>query len=151
MTHFADLDQKTLSASGTAVRAVGWLARGHQYPTGPTSADFTAALGLLRNSWGAIFKVLPWWPAFMGVHRCELCQDNVDTGDIVVPFGDLLFIAPTMIVHYVETHEYLPPPDFVRAVVACPAPDTPHYADAIASIADRGTSSISGPDGRIVG
>ena len=151
MTYFPDLDRRTPSAFGEAVRAVGWLAHAHEYPRGPTSTEFVSALRTLRNSWGAIFQILPWWPAFMGMHRCELCQDHVDTGDIAVPFVDVLFVAPTMVVHYVEAHKYLPPSDFVRAVVACPDVSTPRYAAAIASIASRGAAALSGPVGPIVG
>jgi hypothetical protein len=124
MTYFADLDRKTLAVFGDAVRAVGWLGRDHEYPTGPTSPEFLSTLRTVRNSWGAIFKVFPGWPALMGVHRCEICEDHVDTGDVAIPFGDVLFVAPTMIVHYVEAHRYLPPADFVTAVLVCPDPST---------------------------
>ena len=36
-----------------------------------------------------------------------------------------------MIVHYIDTHRYAPPPAFVAAVRACPLPSEPTYDDAI--------------------
>src|SRR5690348_14375463 len=122
MTYFPDLDRKTLAVSGDAVRAVGWLTSDIPYSRGPVPAALLPPLKKLRSGWVACLDILPWWPMCMGVHQCELCRDYLDTGDIAVPFGDLLFVSPTMIVHYVEAHEYLPPADFIRAVLACPEP-----------------------------
>ena len=87
----------------------------------------------------------------MGMHRCEICDDEVDSGDIAIPSGDVLFVAPTMIVHYVRGHGYLPPPGFVRAVLACPAPATVDYADAVTAIASRGEAVLTSLHGAVLG
>src|SRR5205807_10247782 len=48
-------------------RAVGWLERGHDYPTGPADAAFFQRLVELLQD--------PWEPAVsLGFHRCDLCQ-----------------------------------------------------------------------------
>ena len=151
VTYYPDLDRKTASVFGEAVRAVGWLARGHEYPRGPTPAGFVSALTIFRNSWGTIFQVLPGWPACMGMHRCEICDDEVDSGDIAIPAAEVLYVAPTMIVHYVGIHGYLPPTDFVRAVIACPAPATDAYVGAVTAIANRGEGALSSPHGCVLG
>lgn len=70
----------------------------------------------------------------MGVHQCEFCRDCLDNGDIVVPSGELLFVSPTMLVHYVEVHTYLPPADFINAVLGCPDPMSPEYSAAVVAI-----------------
>jgi hypothetical protein len=44
-----------------------------------------------------------------------------------VPNGDVLFVAPEMIVHYVEQHQYAPPKEFVAAVLRSPLPDEQEY------------------------
>jgi hypothetical protein len=151
MTYFADLDRVTLGVEGTAVRAVGWLARGYQYPVGPVPADLLPALRKLRAGWGAILDIAPWWPAFMGVHQCELCTGHHDTGDIAVPFGQVLFVAPTMIVHYIEIHQYLPPTDFVEAATACPEPIGLGYAHAIRAVPGFGEAGVSRIGGFVQG
>ena len=86
----------------------------------------------------------------MGMHQCEICDDEGDSGDIAIPSGDVLFVAPTMIVHYVRVHGYLPPVDFVRAVLACPAPTTAAYADAVTAIANRGAGALRSPHGCVL-
>jgi hypothetical protein len=56
---------------------------------------------------------------FLGVHQCELCNDPwaVGSDNIMFVRKGLRYIAPELIVHYVEAHCYLPPPDFVAAVL----------------------------------
>jgi hypothetical protein len=48
-------------------------------------------------------------------------------GNFGVPSGDLLFVAPEMVVHYIEQHGYRPPAEFVAAVFRSPLPDTEDY------------------------
>ena len=87
--------------------------------------------------------MLTWWPAFAGPHNCELCAAHLDSGEIIVPAGELLFVAPTMVAHYVAQHEYLPPLAFVRAVMACPEPGTSAYAEAVVFAARADDSGIA--------
>jgi hypothetical protein len=47
----------------------------------------------------------------MGMHTCHFCSNHHSNGELFVPCGDLVFIAPVMIGHYVQVHEYLPPPN----------------------------------------
>ena len=49
-------------------------------------------------------------------------------GCFAIPAGDLLFVAPDMVSHYVEVHGYLPPEEFVTAVLQTPALGSPQYA-----------------------
>lgn len=132
MTYYPDLTQNTLAARGKGVRSVGWLSSLHDYPRGTSPPGFLAALRILREQSVEMFEVLTWWPAFAGPHTCEFCGTFLDSGEIAVPRGDLLFVAPRMVVHYVETHDYLPPLVFVQAVMSCPNPATSQYAESVA-------------------
>jgi hypothetical protein len=67
-----------------------------------------------------------------GFHRCELCREFTSHRNLGVPADDLLYVAPEMISHYVEEHEYLPPREFIDAVLASPMPGTEEYASAVA-------------------
>jgi hypothetical protein len=69
-----------------------------------------------------------WFGAFGGFHTCEFCQQNHDSRNFGVPVGDLLFVAPAMIGHYVEQHGYAPPAEFIAAVADSPLPGTDEYA-----------------------
>jgi hypothetical protein len=41
--------------------------------------------------------------------------------------GAVLYVAPAMIGHYVEHHEYAPPAEFIAAVATSPLPGTSEY------------------------
>jgi hypothetical protein len=130
MTYFADLDTTTQIARGPHVRAIGWLSAKHAYPRGASSPAFTDRLRSLCQRWGESGDALD-WPVAAGPHTCELCNDFRASGNIGVPSGAALFVAPEMVAHYVEQHSYLPPQEFVDAVLASPAPGTADYADAV--------------------
>ncbi|NNB86422.1 hypothetical protein HJC10_33875 [Corallococcus exiguus] len=42
-----------------------------------------------------------------------------------------MFIAPTMIVHYIDAHEYVPPMEFQEAALKCPEMRSMAYLKAI--------------------
>jgi hypothetical protein len=65
--------------------------------------------------------------AFGGLHTCEFCGRAHGINNFGVPSGDLLFVAPELVVHYIEEHGYSPPAAFVEAVLRSPLPDTEEY------------------------
>ena len=72
----------------------------------------------------------PWQPMVaLGVHHCELCQFDSPCGNanLFVPNGDLIFVCPELIVHYIAAHHYRPPNEFLAAVVNCPMTSTMEY------------------------
>ena len=120
MTHHAELRAHGL------LRHVGWLDAPHPFPTGPVSSeDFARLEQLVVHTW------LPMWVSH-GWHDCSLCgrqqgdgpiMRNIEGenrllggGEIYVPDGDLMYSAPTLILHYIEDHQYLPPEVFLSAV-----------------------------------
>lgn len=129
--YFPDLGTETQIDSGEHVRAVGWLSSSQPFSRGEVPAEFVSRLRALCDDWGASPDVL-WWPAAAGSHECEFCRDFRASGNLGVPMGELLFVAPQMICHYVESHGYRPPDPFVHAVLACPTPSSAEYALAVA-------------------
>jgi hypothetical protein len=129
VTYWPDFATTTMIARGEAVRAIGWLSAEHEYPRGKVRAsalrDLRALCDIQRRSGG----YLPERVDFMGVHGCEFCPGHYDNGELVVPWKDVFFIAPYMVVHYIEAHGYLPPSEFLKAVELCPSPGTPEYAE----------------------
>ena len=108
---------------------IGWLSREHAFRTGDTPVDFRRVLSQLATN-----------PINLcgGHHDCEFCEPPLrkfvfwrspDTpsasvtegnGEIRVPAieGDIVYVAPQLVAHYVEVHRYLPPAAFVEAVLA---------------------------------
>ena len=70
----------------------------------------------------------------IGHHTCNLCPNeygrilnvqkkekdiNLGNGEIFVKgINNLVYVAPTLIYHYVEIHNYKPPEEFINAVLA---------------------------------
>ena len=128
--YLADLTRHDdLLLTRTDVLNVGWLCHEHAFPIGPTPPRFVLALRELVSS-----------PvrSTMGFHICDLCPPPVEiigsdgvvtgftaapgslgNGEIRVPgLGGVVYAAPVLIAHYVEVHHYLPPAEFVDAVMA---------------------------------
>lgn len=134
MSHFADLEQLTLDGLGTPVVAVGWLAAGHEYTRGEVDKEsFLKLATLLRN---------PWQPAISaGRHPCPFCRFTggpasievdgstitVGTGVVLIPSESRIFVAPSLVLHFIDAHGYAPPPDFLAAVADCPAMRSMEY------------------------
>lgn len=126
--YFDDLSPYTYNPlpSGTG-KNVGWLASDHPFETGPVPNRF---LNILRGK--AARRVNPG----VSYHPCDICGSgdpgSRGRGEIHVYGEDgTLYIAPTLIVHYVGVHQYLPPQEFIDAVLqSCkPFPDSYDKSD----------------------
>src|SRR6266566_3918195 len=126
MTYFPDMGTVTMVAAGSHVRAVGWLDSEHAFPQGDPPARFPEKLETFVGDWVESARLLG-FPTFLGMHKCEFCGDAVGVGDFGVPSGPLLFVAPILVLHYVRVHRYLPPREFVDAVLVSPPPRTWRY------------------------
>jgi hypothetical protein len=126
MSFFPDMGCESLVAAGDHVRAIGWLHPDHSYTRGEIPAELLARLKEFAARSGDSAAAL-YFGASGGFHTCEFCGRAHGIGNFGVPSGDLLFVAPEMVVHYIEQHGYSPPPEFVAAVLRSPLPDTDEY------------------------
>jgi hypothetical protein len=55
--------------------------------------------------------------------------------DIYVPGEEVVYVAPSLILHYLQHHQYQPPLCFVDRVLNCPEPLSEEYSAAITRIA----------------
>jgi hypothetical protein len=97
---------------------VGWLDRGTQFPKGILSAEHLALLREFVDRANIHTK---------GFHRCPFCEGNPETGSSefhVIAKDGKVFHCPSLIIHYVEEHGYLPPAEFLAALETSPLPDT---------------------------
>ena len=123
------------------LQAVGWLEHPHQFATGNVG---TAVISKLK---AMVEQTRSTYPQnnFRGVKSCSLCiaANLPDPGpiwsqeNIFVPGVGVVYVSPGGIPHYVETHLYLPPVDFLEAVSKCPNCGSNEYREALRS-ANRG-------------
>jgi hypothetical protein len=126
MSFFPDLGYESMVAAGDHIRAIGWLHPDHPYPQGEVSGEFLARLKEFAARSGDSSRAL-YFGGFGGFHTCEFCGRAHGIANFGVPSDDLLFVAPEMVVQYVEEHGYCPPTEFVAAVLRSPLPDTEEY------------------------
>jgi len=126
MSWYPDLGTRTQVDSGEHVRAVGWLSAQQPFPVGAVpEASLDRLWEFARQSADSI-EALGWGFA-MGWHDCELCNGYSGTRNFGIPYGELLFVAPEMLPHYVEVHGYRPPAEFMRALMESPLPGSRKY------------------------
>jgi len=113
------------------LRAVGWLERGKPYSTDSCDERVFRKLSQLCKE--------PWGPSFRGLHNCDLCQFEGDSGyrNLFVPGGEFIFVCPELIVHYINAHGYCPPTRFCDAVLSCPRMRSIEYHKALLASGGR--------------
>ena len=127
--------------------AVGWLEASHPYPQGDVDQKlFEKLIALAAIAWQPL--ILP------GFHNCSLCPEGSDLNPYLrtlhhryysvamgcrnlwipsVEEDGAIYVAPSLIVHYVLKHHYRPPPPFCEAVLRCPAMWSNQYFGALES------------------
>ena len=139
MTWYADLSECAYfpAVRSSKLRAVGWLARGEDYPMGtPEPQVYERLCELLAD---------PWQPfATMGWHDCDLCRFEPEARgfkNLFVPGNESLYVCPELIRHYINTHGYCPPEEFCAAVLKCPDTRTMEYKRLFLANGGRGLAT----------
>ncbi len=109
-----------------SLTAIGWLEKGKEFSTGTISRDIYFKLGEFRKK--------PWhFSMFMGFHQCNLCQFQFEfsgekgISNIFILGNGRIYVSPELITHYMNTHFYQPPREFLEAVYLCPSQDSVEY------------------------
>ena len=129
-----------LPSECTALLAIGWLEQESEFTRGNVPAEFFQKLSELC--------VNPWQPfVSFGVHKCRLCQFEPPAfgSNVFVPYQGHIYVAPVGVVHYIAAHWYLPPQEFIQAVLACPPMRSLEYHKAL--LANGGRILIKPPVG----
>jgi hypothetical protein len=141
MAYFKDLTEYSYFHSGKRpnTKNTGWLAR--EYPFEKELPN-SRTLDLLW-SLSAVMVV-----ATRGRHLCDLCEPHslitAERNDISITLGSSearifsrqneVYAAPSLIYHYVNTHHYKPPDEFLRALAEVPTPPAVEYFDRLKSL-----------------
>ena len=152
MTYYADLSPCKYFPFDDEDKliAVGWLDREHPYERGPVDERVVARLCELL--------VDPWEPClFMGTIECELCRftggppwfscgdstAGLGSSNLFLPADGFLFVAPSWILHYMDSHDYAPPKEFCDAAFSCPVMRSTNYLRAILDNGPKGLASFA--------
>lgn len=128
--HFEDLTayRYYLPFELSGVRNVGWLDASHPYPTGEVSESLVCKLREIvcaRHSIADAHVNL-----VRGIHPCNLCGEErveiscanakvlLGMSEIWLPESERYFASPSLVLHYIERHGYVPPKEFSAAVMA---------------------------------
>lgn len=140
--YFEDLAPCSYFSYWDNLVAVGWLDANNRFTKGPLIPGFLEKLVLLAE--------FPFQPVIrMGGHGCDFCNElpskaSHNTIELLnkkiligiynyfIPFkDDQVFIAPSLILHYITSHNYCPPEIFQQAVLDCPPMKSPEYFDLV--------------------
>jgi hypothetical protein len=142
MTHFTDLttySYGTADSPGASAQNIGWLANGVDFPTASPDPQFVERLWrFCKVSVGQT----------RGLQECELCRSRdanvarrneeellLGSAEIrVAAVEGQLYAAPNLIYHYVVSHNYSPPAEFVRAVLTGPCPPEDSYFELLSKL-----------------
>jgi hypothetical protein len=116
MMYYRDLTRPEEGATYYQPNAfyVGWLDPEEEEPRwGHTPPAFQDKLVLICNSRN-------WREAHRGPHECPFCGCETGTRTFLVERagGGIRYYFPQLTAHYVVSHGYKPPPEFVDAVIA---------------------------------
>jgi len=131
MAYYPDLSpyQYRVQKIDPLIVNIGWLDGVHPRTTGNVSEDFIERLWAHCQNYVREFR---------GYHECELCSEPAwpyigKRGNEELALGSaeirvsgkngVVYAAPNLIYHYVIDHHYLPPEEFIQAVLESPLPD----------------------------
>ena len=133
----------------SGLKAIGWLEEGREYRRDKADSRFVHKLVLLLGEPNPLEKSTD-------PHSCSLCafsrgplefrlfqspgMPSVPMGNrnLFVPGGGFLYIAPSLVLHYIDAHQYLPPEEFIKAVLECPPIRSQEYQKSVQANAPKG-------------
>ena len=116
-------DYLPVKSSFPCMLAVGWLGTETAFPVGNVSPSLIDRIAKLCAEPSNLMR---------GFHVCELCDEpanaqlplKVGDHDLLLGNGEIhvtgkdgvVYSAPTLVLHYIIHHSYLPPPEFLEAL-----------------------------------
>jgi len=135
--------------SRPGTKAIGWLARGHEFPRMAPEEEILELLWQYCSISVALMR---------GGHDCEFCPSGsarqalrhgeerlLGVAEIRVFSRDgQIYAAPTLIYHYAAVHHYRPPDEFLEALRAGSRPPSQAYFDILARLKLEWSKTSSG-------
>lgn len=112
--YFPDLYVEEMNFGVKAIK-VGWLDKGKPYTKAGNAPETLEKIATL------ITKLEEIGPAVFtkGFHVCPFCQGTRSSTQFTIRIkdGKTFYDAPHMIIHYMLVHDYMPPQEFIDAVM----------------------------------
>lgn len=122
MSYYEDLSPYNYHHHSEVELNIGWLQKDQPFVVGKVPEGFLDKLKKYSEDEFIIFQT-------KGMHSCEFCQDNKFSSNEMRIIGsdNSIYASPYLIIHYIEQHNYLPPQEFISAVLEGPEPGTESY------------------------
>lgn len=119
------------------ILAVGYIEHPHEYTVGQATTEVINKLELIANLAHVRYNLL----AYFGVYFCSYCAEakpsdrprGLPQVDIIIPGQNCIYISPGGISHYMLHHSYMPPKEYIDAVLCCPEYGTHQFIEALTS------------------
>jgi len=134
MTYIKDLSKYDYlyDCNTTNTKNIGWLDNVHGFSTGTVSDEVIKKLE--RISKISVNRT-------RGLHSCEICGSknivihHIDGEPFLVGDAEIrvfsaagnIYAAPNMLLHYIINHNYMPPEEFLDAIISGPIPPDEKY------------------------
>ncbi len=156
--HFPDLApfRNPLFEDSSKLIAVGWLEPGSEYQHGEVGTDFARKLAdLLVNPWQpaiaadqSFVRLLSSnrWAIFISI-KCFCQEESRSSRWALKPlasWGRDLLCGASLVLHYMDSHEYSPPMEFKLAVMACSPMRSPGNLKALLKNGPHGSLRFDG-------
>jgi hypothetical protein len=112
--------QARLPSDAPSLVNFGWLDSDHDYPRGKVAPEVVERMLRL-----AAERV----NGMRGYHRCPFCEEReqvsmlledeivyLGSAEIHIKAGSTTYVAPNLLPHYMEAHEYMPPEQVLQAL-----------------------------------
>ena len=108
---------------------VGWIGLQGEHSTGEVSPAYVEKLSKIVCHRTENFDVHV--NVVRGIHECNFCMNEVTAScageqshplgmsEVWLPWGDSWLAAPSLVIHYMAEHCYLPPCEFLEAIDRC--------------------------------
>ena len=129
MPVYPDLSEYSYVPGLPPMLNVGWLGSESDFRRGPVATDVVDALIVLASDLHNIMR---------GLQDCAFCEVespvrmpapvprgwvSLGTGELHIPSSSgIIFAAPSLVIHYIVDHEYVPPQSFLHAAIDFAAP-----------------------------
>jgi hypothetical protein len=111
-----------------SVKNIGWLDSNRKYSVGKVAPDFLPKLGSIiigtAKCNAQVNRMRSTSPCRLSdcdiqEIECHGSKECLGASEVWVPLGDngMFYAAPSMVYHYIEEHDYLPPEGFISAVM----------------------------------
>lgn len=128
MSYYADLTPYNYRHHSEKELCIGWLQKDQPFTKGDVPFLFIELLKKYNEQPFTVHHTRGW-------HGCDFCEKENMSGSHeirIVGADEKVYACPELIIHYIESHQYYPPQEFIDAVMKHgPRPGSEEYNNSI--------------------